>query len=132
MIPAGYLLKRTTPPPGWLAAPHVREVCSVSACVNDDVVDLISTWKHNVFGVGNDPDLLLRLATEANVDTAGARLFFYEAYEFEIDADDLEERPLRWRPLTAVPSGNAELSPVIAPANATLLGYDIVVCEDYL
>jgi hypothetical protein len=132
MIPAGYLLKRTTRPPGWLIAPHVLEVCSVSACVNDDVVDIVSLWEHNTFGVANDPELLWYVARERNVEIAGVQLFFYEAYELEIDADGFLERPLQWRPLTPVPSGKAETSLAVTPDNMTLLGYDVVVCEDYL
>ncbi len=132
MIPAGYLLKRTTRPPEWLAAPDVIDICSLSRCVNDDVVDIERGWKHNSFGVANDPELLWRLVRESNVDTAGAQLFYYEAYEQEIDSDDLQERPLRWRPLTQVPSGNVEPSFARTPVNMVLMGYDVVVFGDYL
>ena len=132
MIPAGYLLKRTSRPPGWLTAPNVFDVCSVSDCVNDDVVDIESVWEHNAFGVANDPELLWRLARESNIDTAGARLFFYEAYELEIDSDDLSKSPSRWLPLTPVPSSEIEPHSIAIPENKTLLGYDVVVFGDYL
>jgi hypothetical protein len=77
MLSAGYLLKRVVPPPGWLvAAPnHIKDVCSVSDCVNDNVVDVQDISKHNSFGVANSPSVLWALAEEAGVDTSGASYF---------------------------------------------------------
>jgi hypothetical protein len=132
MVPAGYLLKRTQRPPGWLDAPNVLDVCSVSDCVNDDLVDIETIWEHNSYGVANDPELLWRLAREGNIDTSDARLFYYEAYELEIESEDWLEEPPLWRPLTPVPSGRIETSLAKVPEAKTLIGYDVVVFEDYL
>jgi hypothetical protein len=74
----------------------VLDICSVSDCVNDNLVDIASIGEHNSFGVANDPELLWRLAREGNIDVSDAQLFYYEAYEFEIDSDDLPASPPRW------------------------------------
>lgn len=134
MIPAGYLLKRITPPPGWLSPAPVVDVCSVSRCVNDDIVDVQSTWRHNGFGVANDWADLLRWASDAGLDFADGQLFYYEAYEHEIQSDGWTFDPTGWRPLTITPSAGVETA-VTAPDPArlmTLVGYDVVVFEDYL
>ena len=132
MIPAGYLLKRIVPWPEGRKASNVLDVCSVSNCVNDDLVDIEGIWEHNSFGVANNPELLWRLAREGNIDTADAQLFFYEAYELEIESENWLESLPRWRPLTPVPSGKIEPSLATIPPNKVLLGYDVVVFGDYL
>lgn len=86
MIPAGYLLKRVVAPPEYLAGAAINDVCSVSHCVNDDVVDVQKVWRHNGFGVANDPETLWSLAPDISPDP-GATLFYYEAYEEEIESD---------------------------------------------
>ncbi len=132
MVPAGYLLKRIQKPPEWLKAPHVAEVCNVSGCFTDDAVDILTPWLHNAFGVANDPELLWRLAREGSIDVSDAQLFYYEAYEQEIESETWRENPPPWRPLKPLPS--AMMKPVLAavPDNTTRLGYDVVVCEDFL
>ena len=132
MIPAGYLLKRIVQSPEGLTAPNVFDVCSVSDCVNHDLVDIETIWEHNSFGVANNPELLWRLAREGNIDTSDAQLFFYEAYELEIESDGWRERPPRWGPLTPVASGKVEPSLAPIPQNRILRGYDVVVFGDYL
>lgn len=132
MVPAGYLLKRIARLPEGLKAANVLDVCSVSDCVNDDLVDIERIWQHNSYGVANNSELLWRVAREDNIDTSDAQLFFYEAYELEIEADDWRKSPPRWRPLTPVPSGKIEPSLATIPHNKVLLGYDVVVFGDYL
>lgn len=132
MIPAGYLLKRVKRPPGWLKVPHVADICSVSDCVNEDVVDIEGVWQHNSFGVANDAEVLWRLVREGNIDASGAKLFFYEAYAQEMYSDGWLFSPKDWRPLSPVASGNAEAAPARAPGKTTLIGYDVVVFGDYL
>lgn len=134
MVPAGYLLKRVTPPPGWLSTAPIHDVCSVADCVNDNIVDLQTTWQHNNFGVANDAADLLRMAIGAGADIAAATLFYYEAYEEEIETDGWSIDPSDWRPLTAVPSAGVDTS-VIPPDKSsprTIIGYDVVVFGDYL
>lgn len=135
MIPAGYLLKRVLPPPGWLqkGLEHVRVVCSVADCVNDNLVDVQKLWQHNGFGVANDPDVLQAFVREHQVDVSDATLFFYEAYEFELESDGWTFDPETWRAWTPAPSAGVEAS-VLRPSDklTKLLGYDVVVFGDYL
>lgn len=128
MIPAGYLLKRTTSPPGWLGAAHVTCVCSVADCVNDDVADVQNVWRHNGLGVANSVTVLREIAGEA----ACGELFYYEAYEREMESDGWTFDPQTWRPLGRTPSAVEELEPELPAGSMRLLGYDVVVFEDYL
>jgi len=132
MIPAGYLLKHTNPLPGWFNIPGILEVCSVASCANENVIDIERIWEHNAFGVANSAEMLWRLAREGAAETNGSKLFYYETYELETDSDEFLRHPVRWRPLTPVPSGKAEATLAAVPEHKRLLGYDVVVFEDYL
>ena len=135
MLPAGYLLKRIGPPSGWLQSglSHVNDVCSVADCVNDNVVDIQQAWKHNTFGLANTPEILRAMAIETGTNTNGAILFFYEAYEKEIEADGWEFDASRWRARTPTPSSSTPDAVERPPEGcATLLGYDVLVFEDFL
>jgi hypothetical protein len=133
MLPAGYLWKRVGPPPGWLNAKlkHVRDVCSVAGCVNDNVVDVEASWQHNSFGVANNPRILATLAAEAGTDLRDATLFYYAAYEREIVSDGWTFDADAWRPRTPVPSASVT-DCVELPGSTTLLGFDVVVIEDFI
>ncbi|MBX7528175.1 hypothetical protein [Qipengyuania vesicularis] len=135
MIPAGYLLKRTTPPPDWLKTKdtNVDEVCSVSACVNDDIVDLLHSWQFNRLGLANTKDLILQIAAEASVSLEGASLFYYEIYEQELDSDGWSFDPKGWQNLTFADASSIEVD-VTPPVRAdcpTKLGYDVVAYRDF-
>jgi hypothetical protein len=133
MIPAGYLLKRVVAPPEYLAGAAITDVCSVSHCLNDDVVDVQKVWQHNGFGVANDPATLWSLAPDISPD-AGATLFYYEAYEEEIESDGWSFDPQAWRRLSPVSSAGVDTSVTPPPHQyqVTLLGYDVVVFGDFL
>lgn len=133
MIPAGYLLKRLSLPPGWLSGPALVDVCSVADCVNENVVDVQTTWQHNGFGLANDPRSLWPMAALTEPDAAELTLFYYEAYEQEIESDGwLFERD-GWRALTEISSGVETMvvrpSPPLTPK---LIGFDVVVFGDFL
>ncbi len=135
MLPAGYLLKRIGPPPGWLEiTPNkIETVCSVADCVNDNVVDVQAAWQHNSFGLANAPGILLGLASEAGVRTEGSVLFYYTGYEFELPSDGWTFDTSQWRPRSLTPSSS--ISDAVEPpveGSTTLLCYDVVVFEDYL
>lgn len=134
MVPAGYLLKRVTAPPGWLRTAPITDVCSVADCVNDNVVDLQTAWLHNGFGVANDVPSLLQAALDAGASTVDSKLFYYEAYEQQIETDGWSIDPSGWRPLTAAPSAGVETAVVPPEASwlTALIGYDVVVFGDYL
>jgi len=131
MIPAGYLLKRASPPPDWLktGTSHVTDVCSLADCVNDNIVDVQSAWQHNAFGLANDPGTLWNLASEKRAELCGAILFYYEAYEQEIESDGWSFG--EWRPLSDAPSASVATE-IIRPTSSRLLGYDVAVFGDFL
>jgi hypothetical protein len=136
MVPAGYSLKRTVPPPGWLqsATSNVLEVCSLSNCVNENVVEPQDSWNHNGFGLANAPSVLWSLAQEAKVELSGSKLFFHSAYEFELESDGWTFDPLAWRRLSRAASSTI-VDNVIVPSNEAglvQLGYDVVVFGDFL
>ena len=136
MLPAGYLLKRVVRPPGWLVTvPNdIKDVCSVSDCVNDNVVDVQKAWKHNSFGVANSPSALWALREEAGVDTSGAQLFYCTAYELELESDGWKFDATSWRPRSPARSAGVEdaVEPPAGEGALSLVGYDVVVFGDYL
>jgi len=129
MIAAGYQLKRIIPPPGWLvtAPTHIRDVCSVSGCVNDNVVELGETFSDNPFGLANSSETLWSLATEGGADLEGAQLFYYTAFEKELESDGWVFEPAEWKPLSEDCSGDGISSP--DGAALRLLGFDVVVLD---
>lgn len=132
MIAAGYLLKRVVPPPEWLVETptHIRDVCSVSNCVNDDIVDVQDRWLHNGFGLGNDGAALRALAEVEGLDLTDVQLFYYTAYELELTSDGWTFDPAAWRPRTRLETAVVP-DEVVEPAagSVLLLGYDVVVYE---
>lgn len=135
MIPAGYLLKWTTPPPGWLCPnpSNIAEVCSVSDCVNENVINLLDSWKFNQFGLANNIETLLDLAQSAGANLSKASLFFYSTYEKELQSDGWEFDPDGWRALTLAESSNLEndVTSPSASSNLKMLGYDVVAYGDF-
>jgi hypothetical protein len=135
MLAAGYLLKHVVPPPDWLNSgpSHIKDVSSVADCVNDNVVDVQGAWQHNSFGLANTPDTLRALASEQGVNTEGAVLFYYTAYEYELPSDGWTFDATEWRARTPTRSSSIpDAVELPSEGDMTLLGYDVVVFEDYL
>lgn len=137
MLPAGYLLKkRTLRPLQWLNPnrKYLMEVCSVSNCVNENEIDVQGAWQHNGFGVANNPKCLLSLMDYSGKFLKGSRLFYYTAYELELESDGWEFNSHAWRVRSPVPSAILK-NDVAAPpkdCDLSLMGYDVVVSNDYL
>ena len=131
MIPAGYLLKRVVPPPTWLVntVNPIEDVCSVSNCINENVVDLQKIWLHNSFGLANSSDILTSLATQDGCGLKGTTLFYYTAYEFELPSDGWTFDPNQWRPRTPMDSAQVvdDVKSPLDQGSVSLLGYDVVV-----
>ena len=130
MIPAGYLLKRTVPPPGWLTPnlSGIREVCSVSGCVNEDLIDPSVGWRCNSFGFVNNPVTLIDMARDAAAGLSDAEMFFYSIYEQELETDGWTFEPSQWRPISVVTSTDTDHG-VVLPDQASILqflGFDVV------
>jgi hypothetical protein len=116
MIPVGYMAKRVYNRPGWLKAPHVSEIYSVSSCISENFADYISYWKHNGYWLFDSPDVIKNVAREKSVQLEGTLLFYYEAYEMEFDGE-------RWGTWSPEPSFATN---VVVPPTRHLEGFDVV------
>lgn len=117
MRPLGYLYKRIVTRPDWLTAPQVRDIYSLSACVSEDFADYINFWRHNGFWLFDSPHIIENLAAEHGISLSGLKLFYYEAYEMEYDANSES-----WVKFDPEPSFATN---IVAPAAITLEGFDI-------
>ncbi len=116
MIPVGYMAKLIPASvPEWLAAPSVRDVYSVSSCVNDDVLD-VPRWDQNGYGLFNSPEDVRAAAAIKGINLRGTHLFYYEAYELEFDGEI-------WSPLAPE---KAYPTCVRIPLQKCLEGFDVV------
>jgi hypothetical protein len=101
--------------------------------VNDNIVDVQGAWQHNGFGVANDPDVLASLAADVGADVGEASLFYFTAYERELESDGWTFDPAGWRARSAAQSAAVADDVRLPPPDAlTLLGYDVVVFGDFL
>src|SRR5215212_5688780 len=81
MIPIGYMAKRIVQRPGWLHAPNVKNIYSVSNCVSANFTDYIKFWRHNGYWLFDDPQIIHELAQEQKIDIEDLTFFYYEAHE---------------------------------------------------
>ncbi len=119
MVAMGYLYKQIVPPPAWLNASQVREVCSVSGCMSPVFADYVGFWRHNGYWLFDAPAIMQDIAREAEVSLTGMRLFYYEAFADEFDAPGK-----RWA--SFVPNEGGPVPDVRIPENRRLLGFDVV------
>jgi hypothetical protein len=114
MTPAGYLAKRTQKPQGF-KMDYVKDVYSVSACVNEDFADYIEFWKHNGYWLFDSPEIIRTLARENSIQLDQTTLFYYEVYEMEFDGKN-------WVPY------QAESFPtnIVVPSGKMFEGFDVV------
>jgi hypothetical protein len=118
MRPIGYMYKRVSPAPDWLQAPHVADVYSLSTHVSEDFADYVASWRHNGYWLFDSPDIILALASEQSISVEGLKLFYYEAYELQFDAESAT-----WGPWEPEESFVTDVRPPIA---RTLEGFDVV------
>jgi hypothetical protein len=116
MFPAGYMAKQVSAKPSQIVPAHIVDVCSLSGCISKHFCDYFTSWKHNGFGLFDDPEIIRAVATDASVSLNGTTLFYYEAYEQEFDGE-------LWRPLS---SGWDLKTNVLVPAKKQLRGFDVV------
>ena len=74
----GYLPKRRTPVPEWLAGTAAAEICSVSPCVAEPPPDWIERWLHNGWGFCNSVEDARSLAVE---DPVAYDLFAFAVHD---------------------------------------------------
>ena len=121
MIPVGYMAKRIpTQAPDWLKAPTVRDIYSVSCCVNADLTEDVPRWKLNGYGLFNSPEEMVSVAKSEGLDLHGMSLFYYEAFEREFDGEE-------WFPIAA---DSEYQNQVLVPLAKRLEGFDVVTCCD--
>ncbi len=112
----GFMAKRVSPPPGWIGAPGLVDVCSVSNCVSDDFADYILMLKHNGHWFFNSPSDIQELARTHTIDLEGTRLFYYEAYPTQFDGAS-------WKPFELK---GAQETDVVPPSQCERIGFDVV------
>ena len=127
MLPAGYMAKRVSDCPEWLAAEQVVDIYSVSACISKDFANFYNSgapnycphWKHiNGYWLFDTPEVIQQLAQENEIDLEGTSLFYYEVYEHELD--EVAEAWRDFEPHRSFPIR------VIVPPQKVLAGYDVV------
>src|SRR5271165_1523977 len=116
MVPAGYLAKRVAKRPGWLRAPQIEDIYSLSGCESEDFADYIDHWKHNGYWLFDSPSIIRNVAQEESVDLAATTLFYHEVHELEFDG----------RAWNAFGPDPGMATTVITPANKQLEGFDVV------
>ena len=117
MIPAGYLYKFVVQRPGWLEAPGVVDICSISGCISQPFADFIKHWKHNGYWLFDSPAIMEEIAMLEGIDLSRAMLFYYEVHD-----DEFDDRTGAWRKFGPEPSF---VTNVRKPRNARCLGYDV-------
>jgi hypothetical protein len=119
MRPIGYLYKDVASRPGWLHAPQVTDVYSLSGCVSTNFADYISYWKHNGYWLFDSPLAIRNLAAENTIVLDGLKLFYYEVFEEEFYGDSRE-----WRIFDSEPTFDLN---VVLPQTKYLEGFDVAL-----
>lgn len=109
------MAKRVQPPVGFHLK-RVRDVYSVSNCINDDFADYIQYWKHNGYWLFDSPGILQAVAQHNHIQLEGTSLFYYEVYENEFDGKNW----LPYEPEASFPTK------VVVPSQKSLEGFDVV------
>jgi hypothetical protein len=118
MTPAGYLYKFVASCPGWLKAPGVADIGSVSGCISPPFADYVGHWKHNGHWLFDSPAIMKQIALQDGIDLAQATLFYYEVHEEEFD-----EQADQWKAFAPEASFTTAVQ---VPRTKQCLGYDVV------
>jgi hypothetical protein len=122
MIPIGYMYKKVEVETDWLENDIVIDIYSVSSCISEDFADYINDWKyydwkHNGYWLFDSPEIIESFAKEQSIDLSGTTLFYYEAYEYEYNANFKN-----WMSFTPEASFVTEIR---IPTEKYLKGYDV-------
>jgi hypothetical protein len=117
MRPAGYLYKFVASRPGWLEAPAVADICSISGCISRPFSDYINHWKHNGYWLFDSPAVMDQIAQQEGADLSQAMLFYYEVHEEEFDGTARQ-----WKAFAPEASF---ATAVQEPRTKQCLGYDV-------
>lgn len=117
-VPAGYWGIKRTPKDDWLEDERVKEIWSVSDCINGlENKNWINQWKHNGHWHYNSISDLKEAFRQAGV-SEDYEIVYYEIYDQVFD----DEKQI-WIPLWQEDSFPTMVK---APMNAQYLGFDIV------
>ena len=111
MIDGGYFAKRVTPRPDHLAAPGVREICSVSECMSPGADNWIASWRHNGLGWFNRVSDAVSVVPEER--RGEYRLFAYRIHPEVFSGQGRAPFPLP-----------ADVQPEPLPAEFRSIGFD--------
>jgi len=117
LIPAGYMLKKIAKGPGYLKAPQVEGLFSVSGCISKEFTDFIKHWKHNKYLFFDSPAKIHEICKAENIDVTGMELFFYE-----IHAEQFDEKTSKWEALRIEDTFETN---ILLPQESEFLGFDI-------
>jgi hypothetical protein len=117
MKPLGYLYKTVANKPGWIKSSAVHDIYSLSNCVSKNFSDYINYWKHNGYWLFDSPEMMEEIAKREVIDISNCTLFYYEAYEFEYDADSEE-----WQEYEPEPTLTTNIK---LPLAKELQGFDV-------
>lgn len=118
MIPAGYMSKRVSPRPGWIKAPNVEDICSVSGCVSKEFAEYINYWKHNGYWLFNSPRDILEVVIDKGIDICETTMFYYEVFYREFC-----EETRQWSQFEPEASFATNVE---EPHHRKFVGYDVV------
>jgi len=113
----GYVMKRTSLPEGWPMPPHVKEIASVSECINSRPEGWIDFWLHNELGYFNSPADAPSVFPEPD---PFAHLLAFRLLPVEFIRDHTKPFPL------------PELSVTPLPENFCSLGFDVISRYQYV
>ncbi|MBK5294992.1 MAG: ankyrin repeat domain-containing protein, partial [Acidobacteriia bacterium] len=106
----GYFPKTTVLPAGWSASANVKEICSVSNCINTAPEGWIERWLHNGWGFFNSRSDAMSVAPQAGS---------FDVYAYRI-------WPRRYLPGAVEDLVVPPLSVEPIPAGFVSLGFDVV------
>ena len=125
----GFLPKKIDFCPEWLAVPHIKQICSVSACVSARPPNMFETdeWNYNRAGLYNDFKSALDAILFDEKDKY--QIFAYKAYSIQIDENSVIHEVNILEHLPGLPE---EINPEPDLTDFWRIGYDIVEGIRYL
>lgn len=113
--------------PEWLQAENVIDLYSVAGWTSPDFAEFIPFWRHNGYWFFNSPQEIESIAKDHSISLAGMTLFYYEAYEQQLDriseSENRKKEKFEWSNFFPTPQF---LTAVTPPAEKQLAGFDVV------
>jgi hypothetical protein len=107
----GYFPKRVATRPGWLKAPNVREIASVSTCISAGPPDWLEQWRHNALGLFDSVSLAHLVVPQSSQD--------FEIFAYCLLGDGFLNGE-------QVAANLPDIQPETLPDDFAIIGYDAV------